>query len=137
MAIATVTQIREGLAANLATLPWQVNPYALSNPTPPCLQVVGGDIEYDYTAARGLDIVNMTVQAVITHSADVGSQRMMDRFVDAVGAESVKTLLESDRTLGGKVANLRVTRVSGDRTSTTTAGAVLVRQWDVVVYASN
>jgi hypothetical protein len=137
MAIATVTQIREGLAANLATLPWQVNPYALANPTPPCLQIVRGDIEYDYTAARGLDIVNMTVQAVITHGADIGSQKVMDTFVDAVGAQSVKTLLESDRTLGGKVANLRVTRCSGDRTSTTTAGAVLVSQWDIVVYASN
>ena len=42
----TLRQMREGLAASLAVIPdVQVSPYALNNPTPPTIQILGGVID--------------------------------------------------------------------------------------------
>jgi len=143
MANATITEIREGLAANLRAGgnldDWQVSAYPLANPTPPMIQILRGDIEYDYAMKRGLDIVTMMIQALVALSSDIGSQVRLDPLVAPTGATSVKALLEADRTLAGKVANLRVTSVLGDRVaaSATGGGAILVAEWSVDVYASN
>jgi hypothetical protein len=138
MTNATITQIREGLAANLSTINgFQVSAYPLANPTPPAIQILRGEIEYDLAAARGLDLVTMQVQAIVALTADIGSQMRLDPLIDPTGSGSVKAAIESDRTLGGTVAGLRVTGAAGDQIAQGANGPVLVCQWTIDVYASN
>lgn len=98
----TVTQLREGLAANLAGLTGiQVQPYFLANPTPPAGHVFPGPIQYDLANARGLDKWTFTVQLFVALASDIGAQLRLDPFLAPSGSQSVKTLIEADQTLAG------------------------------------
>jgi len=125
--MATITQIREGLAANLAALNgFQVSAYTLSNPTPPAIQVLPGEITYDLAMHRGLDEVVMLVQAFVALSSDIGSQKRLDELLDPTGADSLKTAVESDKTLGGLVGSVHVTDATGYRTAQGANGPILL-----------
>jgi|SRR5581483_359206 len=109
---ATVSQIRDGLVANLkAAYPGtvQVNKYVLSTPTPPALQIRSGPVNYDLAMHRGLDDLTMIVQA-LTQRSEAG-QAQIDLWI-ASGPGGVKAAIESDRTLGGTVNDARVESVS-------------------------
>ena len=108
--------IRAALAASLGVLKGvQAHPYVLGDPTPPTIYVFPGDTEYDKAAARGLDRVEYTVRALSGAVGDIAAQRTLDKFLANSGPSSVKAALEKDRTLGGVVQTLRVTRHTGYR----------------------
>lgn len=139
MAAPTLTQIREGIAANLATLQGcQVSAYMLANPTPPTVHVYPGDIEYDLAMGRGLDKWTLTVQAFVGTVSDQGSQVKLDAFLAPSGALSVKSAVESDQTLGGLVSDLQVVSCSGYRVYARESGhpPVLGAEWSVEVLAT-
>jgi hypothetical protein len=116
MPTTTVTQIREGLATNLSTIPnVQISAYMLVSPVPPVIHVFPAGVEYDRSMHRGLDILTFTVEAFVAMGLDVGAQQRIDRMLSPTGTESVKTAIEADRTLGGVVSDVWVERVSGYR----------------------
>ena len=116
MPTTTVTQIREGLATNLSTIPnVQISAYMLVSPVPPVVHVFPAGVEYDRGMHRGLDILTFTVEAFIAMGLDVGAQMRLDGMLSPTGTLSVKTAVESDRTLGGLVSDTWVERVSGYR----------------------
>ena len=87
--MATITQIREGIAANLRALDgFQISAYELTNPTPPTIWVIPGDVNYDRAMHRGLDEIEMLVQALVVLSADIGSQVRIDELLAPTGATS-------------------------------------------------
>ena len=139
---ATLTQIREGLAANLAALDdVQVSPYMLANPTPPTVHLypggAAGDIEYDLAMRRGLDRWPFTVQAFVGSPSDIGAQVRLDEFIAPSGARSVKTVLEADPTLGGIVGGLQVVSCGGYRLYVFEGRApVLGAEWHVEVLST-
>ena len=111
---ATIAQIREGLAANLSTISGiQVSAYLLAAPSPPAIHVVPSSIAYDKAMARGMDIVNMTVQAFVSLGLDQGAQMALDELLAPSGVRSVKAAIESDRTLAGTVQYAWVSEMSG------------------------
>ena len=57
-----------------------------------------------------------TVQALVGFTTDEGAQKRLDKMLERSGATSVKAAIEADRTLGGKVSDLRVIKASGYRT---------------------
>lgn len=128
--------IREGLANNLSLITGlQCDPYALASPTPPGLQVIPGEIQYDQAMGRGLDIYNLTVQAFYAFTADIDNQQALDELLDPNGAMSVKDAIESDPTLGGEVDDLHVTDCSGYQIRTRPDNtALLTAEWRVTVY---
>jgi hypothetical protein len=112
--VATIAQIREGLAANLSTISGiQISAYLLASPTPPAIHVVPSSIAYDRTFARGIDRVEMTVQAFVGMGLDQGAQIALDELLAPTGARSVKTAIEADKTLGGVVQDVWVSAMSG------------------------
>ena len=139
---ATLAQIRAGIAANLSVIPdVQVSAYTLGNPTPPCLWILGPETSYDLTMHRGLDMVTITVQGFVALAADAGSQVMLDEMVSPAGAMSVKQAVEADRTLGGVVSDLWVTRQSAYRVlqsppigASSTTTQLIETTWTVEVY---
>jgi hypothetical protein len=141
--VATFDQVRQGLAANLRTLRFSsgvqpnVSAYMITNPIPPGLQVFPGPLTYDLAMRRGVDQPTWVVQAYVAFTTDLGSQTLLDELCAPVGPSSVKTAVESDRTLGGAVSTLQVTGMSGYRVANTESGGLVVAEWDVTVWAQN
>ena len=138
--MASLAQIRQGLAANLAVLDGiQVSAYVLGNPTLPTVWVrpaTAEGIEYHRAFANGLENWTFTVQAFFASGiSDIGAQQKLDELLASTGATSVKAALETDKTLGGLVKDLIVQTCTGyleyGRPDGTTA---LGCDWTVVVY---
>lgn len=134
--MASMEDIREGLATRLRTIPGvQVSPYLLGAPTPPALHVVPPSIEYDLAMGRGLDALTFTVQGFVAFGSDIGTQKRLDLWRAPTGLESVKTAIEGDKTLGGVVDNVHV-RSSSEPVivSPPQGGQLLSCDWEVLVY---
>jgi hypothetical protein len=133
---ATFEQIRAGLVANLSSLGIQSTGYMLNAPTAPSIEVFPGEVQYDQMMGRGLDEVIVTVRVTVTVSLDMAAQIKLDEYLAPSGAGSVKTLIETDRTLGGTVKTLQVTQASGYQVSVTKdGGQALSCDWSVRVLA--
>lgn len=132
---ATMAEIREGLAANLSAIEGiQVSPYMLGSPTPPAIHVIPSSIAYDRAMHRGMDEVTMTVQAFVALGLDQGAQMALDELLAPTGSRSVKTAIETDRTLGGKVQHVQVDEMSGYNAVTIVdRGQMLSADWSVTV----
>lgn len=97
----SVSDIREGLAANLAAITGtQISAYMLDNPSPGMLQVAGVE-SLDYLRTMGDDATyTFIVEGCASLAAgDKGSQRRFDEWLQPVGATSVRAALEADRRL--------------------------------------
>jgi hypothetical protein len=118
---ATLQQIRQGIATNLGTLAdapqgIQISAYILDNPSPPCLYVMGADeITYDLAMQRGLDQWRIVIQGFVGGVTDIGAQVRLDEWLAPTGDDSVKQAIESDKTLGGLIADISVVSSSGYR----------------------
>lgn len=137
--MATLKEIREGLALNLRTSinEIQATGYMMSDPTPPSAEIVPTRVEYDLAMARGLDRLSFIVRIFVSFTQDLGAQMKLDEYLAPSGARSVKVALESDVTLGGTVDDLHVTEQSGYQTWAREGHPfVLGADWMVEVYAS-
>ena len=128
--------IREALASALKgvtgvaqTSAW----YLPGNFQTPCLVVLGsGPISYDTTFSRGTDALAFTVRGIVGTVDSVGSQKMISQWVGG----AVKTALQSDRTLGGLVDDLRVTDYSGDQYANISGVDYVYGDWTVDILYS-
>jgi hypothetical protein len=140
--VATVNQIREALAANLAGLTAeQHSAYLLTNPVTPALMIMpgppgGGDFtEYHQAMQDGLSFMTFTVRCEVAVGLDVAAQQTLDNYLDVRAGSSVKAAVESDRTLGGLVSDLIVRRsVAGLVSSSDGSSQKLAAEWEIVVY---
>ena len=98
--------VRAGIANSLAAVftDWQVSPYLLSNPTPPCMYVVPDGGDFDQAMGQGLTRCNFIVRAMVSMATEHGAQASLDALCAPSGATSVKAAIEADRTLGGTVS---------------------------------
>ena len=126
------------MAAALGVIPdVQVNAYALSQPTPPGLQILPPGVQYDQAMHRGLDEWVFIVQGFVAFSTDIGSQVLLDQMCAPTGSNSVKAALEADKTLGGVVQSLHVLeQTPGSVVTQTNIGSqMLLVEWRVQVLA--
>jgi hypothetical protein len=106
--MSSVSAIRAGIAANLASISGlRVSATMLDAPRPPVAMVFPDSIEFDLNANRGADTFTFVVSVLVGRADDRTAQNRADSFV--VGPSSVKTAIESDRTLGGVADTCRVT----------------------------
>jgi hypothetical protein len=109
--MATVSGIRAGIATNLSNISGlRVSATMLDAPRPPVAMVYPDSIEFDLNANRGADTFTFTVFVLVGRADDRTAQNRLDGFVS--GPSSVKTAIESDRTLGGAADTCRVTGMS-------------------------
>lgn len=132
----TLTTIRTGLAANLATITGlrtaAIMPDAI---TPPVAIVVAEGITFDSAMARGLDEYSFTVMVIVGRADARTSQNKVDAFCNPTGAGSIKTAIESDRSLGGAAQTLRVTEMRSYTSITAGDVVYLAAEFAVTVYA--
>ena len=122
MAITNVNGVRDALKANLQTIT-NLRVYDLIPDivTPPCAVVGQLDFTFDIDNARGLDQASVDVFVIVQRISERTGQDKLDNFLAGSGTGSIKTAIESDRSLGGLVDTLRVisadsgTYTSGDQ----------------------
>ena len=105
----TVGAIRAGIAANLATIPGlRTSATIPDDPKPPIAIVAPESISFDTSMGRGLDTYQFTVMCIVGRVSERTAQNTLDAYCDPSGASSVKTAIESNRTLSGACNDLRV-----------------------------
>ena len=119
MAISNVNGVRDALKNNLQTITnMRVYDTIPDIVTPPCAVVGQLDFTFDIDNMRGLDQASVDVYVIVQRISERTGQDKLDNFLAGSGNGSIKTAIESDRSLGGLVDTLRViTAESGTYTS--------------------
>ena len=135
--MASISDLRNGLAANLATIsglrtsatvPDQINP--------PIAVVMPGSITYDIAFARtGGDEYEFLVLVIVGRVDERTAQNRLDAYCSGTGAGTIKAAIESDKTLGGKAMSLRVTSLRNYNQLTVGDTTYLSAEFVVQVYA--
>lgn len=122
MAISNISGVRDALGKNLQTINGlRVYDTIPDIVTPPCAVVGQLDFTFDVNNMRGLDQASVDVFVIVQRISERAGQDKLDNLLAGTGNGSIKTALESDRTLGGLVDTLRVisaesgTYTSGDQ----------------------
>jgi hypothetical protein len=115
--------IREALGTNLQTITGlRIYDQLPDVIVPPCAVVGQLDFTFDIDNARGLDQASTDIFVIVQRFSERTGQAKLDALLAGTGPGSIKTALESDRSLGGLVNTLRVisadagTYSSGDQT---------------------
>jgi hypothetical protein len=107
-----IAEIRAGLAANIATIAGlRVASTVPDNPSPPIAVLSLNNITYDLDFNRGMTVYNFTVMIIVGRVAERNAQQRLDAFAGN-GASSIKTAVQSDRTLGGAAFDCRLSEMS-------------------------
>lgn len=122
MAMTNINGIRDALKNNLQTITnLRVYDTIPDIVTPPCAVVGQLDFIFDIDNQRGLDEASVDIYVIVQRISERTGQDKLDNFLAGSGNGSIKTAVESDRTLGGLVDTLRVisadsgTYTSGDQ----------------------
>lgn len=133
----SITQLRTAIATNLATIPGLRTSATIPDaPNPPIALVEPTTIQFDTVMNRGLDLYNFKVTVIVGRVSDRSSQNNLDAYCSGSGTYSVKSAIESDRTLGGKANDLRVTGLSSYGSITIADVTYLAAEFAVQVYAN-
>jgi hypothetical protein len=108
--VATLTEIREGVADRLRTIPGlQASARMLTNPHLPVAYVIPGDLDFHQTMGDdGHTDWHIIVELQVGTVSDIGAQDNLDALISESGEQSVKAAIEAEPTLGGKVDDLIV-----------------------------
>ena len=109
MAISNINGVRDALKANLQTITTlRVYDLIPDVVVPPCAVVGQLDFTFDIDNARGLDQASVDIFVIVQRISERTGQDKLDNFLAGSGSGSIKTAIESDRTLDGLVDTLRV-----------------------------
>lgn len=104
-----ISQVREQLGINIQNITgiriYDTIPDVI---VPPCAVVGQLDFTFDIDNARGLDQASVDVFVIVQRISERAGQDKLDELLAGTGSKSIKTAIESDRTLGGLVNTLRV-----------------------------
>jgi hypothetical protein len=116
--VSRFSDIRTGLAEALSTIT-SLRTYDTlpDNPAPPCALIAPRSVTFDSVFVRGADSFTFDVMILVRRASERSGQDELDAYCDSTGAQSVKTAIEADPTLGGRIDSLQVTGI-------TTIGAV-------------
>lgn len=110
--MASVSELRDGLKANLATITGlRTADTVPDNPNPPIAIVMPQGVTFDNAFARGMNTYSFAVLVVVNRVSERTAQNSLDAYVSSTGNSSIKLALESDKTLNGKAFDLRVTEM--------------------------
>lgn len=133
----TLSEIRDGLAANLLTAGIRSSATIPDNPTPPLAYVGIQNVQYDGAMQGGLTTYNMIVSVIVSRVDERTGQNKLDGYINSAGSTSIKAAIESDRTLGSAVFDTRCSEVTAVNNVTLAEGNItyLVADFAVQVYA--
>jgi hypothetical protein len=131
----SINEIRSGLASNMATINGlRVAAEVPDNPSPPIAIVNLKSVQYDLDFARGMTLYNFGVTVIVGRVAERQAQRKLDTYIGN-GDESIKTAIESDKTLNGSAFDVRVSEMSSVGALLLSEQNYLAAEFAVQVYA--
>jgi len=131
----SIAAIREGLAVNIATISGlRVAAEIPDNPSPPIAVIALNNVSYDLAMARGTTLYNFTVTLIVGRVAERDAQRKLDAYAGN-GERSIKTAVQSDRTLGGSAFDCRLSEMSTLGALNLNEQTLLAADFAVQVYA--
>jgi hypothetical protein len=111
--MANITELREGIAANLATIPGLRTAATIpDNPSPPIAIVQLNRVQYHQDFKRGMTEYDFSVQVIVGRVDERTAQRTLDAYCSSTGESAIGLAIESNRTLGGKAFDCIVTEMT-------------------------
>ena len=108
--MATISQIRTGIADRLATIPGlHAHDIVPDSVVAPAAVVYGPEIDFDSTMARGSDDFRFWVILLVSRADARAGQELLDTYLAPSGASSVKAAVDGN--LSGVVDFARVKEV--------------------------
>lgn len=133
--MSSIADLRSGLATNLGTISGLRTSVDLpDNPNPPVAVIGIENVNYDQAFAGGLVEYNFRVTVLASRASDRMAQRRLDTYT-STETGSVKLAIESDKTLGGKAFDVRVTEMSNIGTVSLGEISYLAADFTVTVYS--
>jgi hypothetical protein len=109
----SIADMRAGIAKNIRdNVPGlRVSETIPDQPSPPMAVISLESVNYDQTFQRGMTEYLFTISVLSGRVAEREAQRLLDSYIDP-GSATIKTAVESDKSLGGKVFDVRVSEMS-------------------------
>ncbi len=128
--------MKQAIASNLrdSITGVQVLEYVSDQVVPPAIDIRRGLVDYDQALHGGTHRWTMLVRAFVATVTDKSAQARLDSYLDPDGGDSVKAAIESDRTLGGLVADLQVKTATGEQTYTIGQLQLVGSEWTVEIW---
>lgn len=134
--MADITNIRQGIATNIATVPGlRTSAEIPDSPNPPMAVVNLDSIDYHNAMKDGLTTYNFTVTVIVGRAAEREMQRKLDAYCQPSGTQSVKRAIESNRSLSGEVYDLIVVNSNSIGNITINDQTYLAAEFTVTVFA--
>jgi hypothetical protein len=132
----SVSGMRTALAANLGTISG-IRTYANipDNPMMPAAVVQLQSVDYNQAMGRGLTEYNYVVTVIFGRVATASAQRALDDLIGDDSDRSIKTAVESDKTLDGNAFDVRVREMTNIQSVTIGDITYLTADFAVIVYA--
>ena len=129
--------IRDGLETNLRTLAG-LRAYAEipDNPSFPAAIVTLNSIDYDQAFKRGLTLYNFTVSVIVGRASERAAQNALNAYASNTGASSIKSAIESDKTLSASAFDVRVVSMTGIGAVELNGTTYIGMDFSVTVYAN-
>lgn len=133
----TISDIRNGLETNLETITG-LRAYSEipDNPSFPAAIVVLNTIDYDQAFQRGLTQYNFTISVVVGRASERAAQERLNLYASNTGDKSIKTAVESDKTLGGSAYDVRVVTMNSIGAVELNGTTYIGMDYTVTVYAN-
>jgi hypothetical protein len=111
--VASIAELRQGIATNLATISGlRVSEFIPDNPNPPIAIVQFDRAQYHLDMGNGMTEYSFVVQLIVGRVDERTAQRNLDAYCSSSGSSSVLLAVESNRTLSGKAFDCVVTEMS-------------------------
>lgn len=136
--MASIAQIRAGLATNIGTIPGlRTNSTGTipDNVNPPYAIISPNSVDYHKAFNNALSTYNFTVTVVVGRVDERTAQRNLDAYCSPTGTSSIRVAVESDKTLGGIVYDTIVTGMRNYGSVTIGENTYLAAEFDVAVQA--
>lgn len=112
---ATVVQVLDGLTAQLRAAGIRAYGRPADISSVPCAFVLVESVDFQNAFALGDPRITMTVTAVVARTSDRAAYERLSESIAPTGAQSLRQIIESDRTLGGVCQTLIVQRADNIR----------------------
>lgn len=132
----SISLIRQALATNLATISGLRTAAEVPDlPNPPIAIVALNSVNYDRAYANGMTSYSFTITVIVGRVAEREAQRRLDAYI-STGASSVKSAVESDKTLGGYAYDCRVVSMDSVGSLAVSDNTYLAADFTVTVIAN-
>ena len=109
----SIADMRTGIGNNLRNnIPGlRVAETIPDSPNPPMAVISLETVNYDQTFQRGMTEYQFTISVLAGRVSERNAQAKLDSYIDP-GSATIKNAVESDKTLGGNVFDVRVSEMS-------------------------